>query len=139
MNKIRLFVLSVLALAIISGALVTVLSAQPGSETDPVVSVSYLDSVMGFDPVTVEGGEELIVPAGRGLILLEGACKIDPPSSGNFRIVNVTTGEITRESTEMVVGNLYITVSENRKSSVFKIKAWRNSTVAVPPNSGGKH
>jgi len=138
MNKIRLIVLSLFIVAIVSCALVRALFAQPGSETDPVVSVSYLDSVLGFDPVTIEGGEELAVPSGRGLILLDGACKIEPPASGNFKIVNVTTGEITGESTEMAIGNLYIAVAENRKSSVFKIKAWRSSTVAVPPNSGGK-
>ncbi len=126
-----LLVLISLACLLLTGRL----DAQPGTENDPILSLSYLESALRVDPVILEGGEEFPISSGRGLALLEGRCMIIPPDSGRWWILDITKGEIHRNSMEMSIGHWYVPVSEDGRAG-FALQALQASTVAVPAGSG---
>ena len=110
--------------------------AQPGTETDPVVSLSYLESALSVSPIILEGGEEFSVPSGRGIALIEGSSIIRPPSDVRWWIIDVSTGEISQEPVDMLPGHMYIPVSESSEDAQFVLQAWQTSTLAIPGGAG---
>lgn len=120
--------LLITAVLIISGGDAAV--AQPGSVDDPVVTLSYIGSALSMHPAELEGGEDLEIPAGMGVILLDGRARLDAPSDGRSWIVNVTAGTISTESIDLVPGNMYMPVTD-QPSQQFTIIAWESSVIAV--------
>lgn len=112
------------------------LAAQPGTQTDPVVSLSYLKEASRIAPVSLEGGEEFIVATGKEIVLLEGRCRLQPPV-GNSRlwIVNVRTGAVVTEAVEMTLGGCYLLIAENPEAH-FSVQAWESAVIALPGGSG---
>ena len=111
------------------------LLAQPGTEADPVVSLSYLNSALSMNTIVLEGGEDLKLPSGRGIILLEGQCRINPPAGSDSWIVNVTSGEIFRGQVDLKPGSLYTAVSADG-TALFGLLAMGASTIAAPGSIG---
>ncbi len=110
--------------------------AQPGTETDPVISLSYLDTAMSMSPVVLEGGEEFRVSSGRTIVLLDGTARLSPPSEGRTWIVDTTSGEVHETGIDLTVGHLYIPVADDSETAVFTVMAWQSSTIAVPGGTG---
>lgn len=110
------------------------IKAQPGTESDPIVSLSYLKGASGLVSVTLEGGEDMKILSGSSIILLSGNSKIKPPDSGSY-IVNATTGEIIRSETTLKTGNLYFLIGKD-KASEFSLLALGQSVAAVPGITG---
>jgi hypothetical protein len=112
------------------------LLAQPGTEADPVVSLSYLEAALGTDPVVLEGGEELPIPPGRGVALIEGRCRLSPPAGGSWWVLDVSSGEVLAAQIEMVRGHWYVPIAAEGLTGRFQVQAWQTSTVAVPAGAG---
>lgn len=112
------------------------ISAQPGTETDPVVSLSYLEQTLRLDAVVLEGGEEFPVLPGRGVILLDGSCVLSGPDTGQVWFVDVTDGDVYDGAVMMVEGHYYYPLTVAGESVTFTIEAMQTSVVAVPGGSG---
>lgn len=110
------------------------LYAQAGSESDPVVSLSYLNAATRMSPMIIEGGEEFNVPSGTLVMLLDGKCRLLPPSKGRFWILDVGKEVINRNSVDLLPGSCCYVISED-SNAVFTVRAWEISTVAVPGGS----
>jgi hypothetical protein len=110
--------------------------AQPGSETDPVVSLSYLETAMSFNVVPLEGGEELRVKTGLGIILVEGSANLVLAPESRSRIVDITAGEVHDSEIEMVPGHMYFPVNLDGLVDAITIQAWQTSYIAIPGGSG---
>ncbi len=71
-----------------------VYAAQPGSEDDPLVTKSYLESIMSqetkFKVVEVPAGKSVICSAGTEMILRMGTCNIIGTQKGG--VSDVTMG-----------------------------------------------
>ncbi len=109
--------------------------AQPGTETDPVVSLSYLDKALALSPVVLEGGEDLKVACGREIALLDGSCRLSPPE-GRCWILDVSGGEVLSGTVEMTVGHVYIPICDAGADALFTLQARQSSTVAIPGGTG---
>jgi hypothetical protein len=134
-RKLTISVLIFLASA--AGFLINAgLHAQPGTQTDPVVSLSYLETALRTEAVLLEGGEEFPVAGGRGVALLEGTCRLSGPPGGGWWIVDATDGAVHRAYIDMVPGHLYLPVANAAEDATFTLEAMQNSTVAVPAGSG---
>ncbi len=127
---------------IVTGALVfgclTIggIHAQPGSETDPVVSLSYLDTALAMSPIVLEGGEDIRVAGGRGLSLIEGTCRLSPPDGDRSWILDISAGEVLHGEVDMQEGHYYLPLSENTDTVEFTLLAWQTSTVAIQGGAG---
>jgi len=95
-RRVSLLILSgLLALALLAGVLVgrfalAETSGTPGTETDPLVSKSYVDLYARWRIVNLEPGQRLIAQAGAEIILRAGkACVIASPAGG---LADVTAG-----------------------------------------------
>lgn len=126
---------------IITGLVLMVLQngnvfAQPGSETDPVISLSYLETALSCQPVSLEGGEELRIEPGLGIILIEGSCGLISPEGGRSRITDVSEGTVFTEDIELIPGHMYIPIMLDDGEVEFIIQAWQTSTIAIPGGSG---
>ena len=133
-NNRRRVLIVITAIAIIITAIAV--NAQPGTDADPFISLSYLNAATSLAPVSLEGGEELQISGGFGLVLLEGFTKIFPPDNGDSWIVDVTDGEIYVGNIDMSIGHMYVVVSEN-SDAVFTLQARQESVIGIPGGAGG--
>jgi len=125
------------AMAIIAGfAVASLVSAQPGGESDPVVSLSYLQAELAYVQVLLEGGEEIGMAGGRGIVLVEGSCRLRVPPDSGWLIIDVTSGETYGESLDMMPGHFYLPVAESGPTERYTLQAWQRSTVVVPGSAG---
>jgi len=114
-------------------------SAQPGTETDPVVSLSYLETALSYTPISLEGGEDFRFNGNGGVMLINGNSRMSLPtdtSGGRFYIVDITEGVVHETDVDMVAGHMYVPVSDEPASAIFTVQAWQRSTIAVPGGTG---
>lgn len=106
-------------LLIFAGLTVTyTVMANPGSDNDPVISLSYLreifqpevESNLTFQVVSVKKGESLIADAGTELILRMGQATVIATDMGG--IADATAGYDLADGTEMP-SNHYLIVPKN--------------------------
>jgi len=109
--------------------------AQPGTDADPFISLSYLNAATSLTPVSLEGGEELMITGGFGIVLLEGYAKLFPPDDSDSWIIDTTSGDIHTGDVDMSEGHMYVVVSENEGAD-FVLQARQESIVAIPGGSG---
>ena len=113
--------------------------AQPGSESDPVVSLSYLETATSYQTVALEGGEELTVNSGSGIILVQGSAGLVVPQGLRSNIIDISDGDVYSTDTEMIPGHMYIPILINEldeNDSGFVVRAWQTSVIAIPGGSG---
>jgi hypothetical protein len=110
--------------------------AQPGSETDPVVSLSYLETATSFQPVALEGGEELSIESGSGVILIQGSAGLVVPIGGQSKIIDISDGSVMTGDIEMLAGHMYIPIMLDSGDLKFIIRPWESSVIAIPGGSG---
>ncbi len=60
---------------------------QPGSESDPVVTKSYVDSKTSFSPISLTAGQKLIGGEGTEIILRSGEATAIDKAQTVFRIL----------------------------------------------------
>ena len=128
--------LTILAIAVSLAILSTAkIAAQPGTQSDPVVSLSYLKTAVAMQPVTIEGGEDYQVAPGKSVALLQGRVRLTPPAGSGCWILSVKTGTVCSDAVEMTPGSYYILIAENSDAR-FTLQAWEASTIALPGGSG---
>jgi hypothetical protein len=135
LSKIRVICI-LLVPSLLLAAVALGVRAQPGGEADPVVSLSYLEKALAYSPVVLEGGEDFPLAAGRGIILVEGACSLLPPSEGRGWIVDLTDGVVADGSVALEPGHMYLPLSDGDRPADFVARAVRTSVLAVPGGVG---
>jgi len=117
-RRVSLLILSgLLALALLAGVLVgrfalAETSGTPGTETDPLVSKSYVDLYARWRIVNLEPGQRLIAQAGAEIILRAGkACVIASPAGG---LADVTAGRDVGQGTLVANHLLVVPRSDGR-------------------------
>ncbi|MBE6034225.1 MAG: hypothetical protein E7222_05935 [Clostridiales bacterium] len=79
---------------------------QPGSESDPVVTKSYVDSKTSFSPISLTAGQKLIGGEGTEIILRSGeATAIDNGANG---ISDLTVGMDLMTGSQVVTNHLLL-------------------------------
>lgn len=107
----------VLGLGLASGAVST-----PGSETDPVVTKSYVDSKVSYTPVKLESGQKLIGDEGTEVILRSGeATAIDNGSNG---ISDITGGKDLMTGNAVAANHLLLIPRKDGRGIVVSTEAW---------------
>ena len=110
----------VLALLLLAGITVTyTVMANPGSDTDPIISFSYLKEIfkpevkqeLTFQVVSVKKGESLEGNSGTELILRMGEAEIFATASGG--LADITAGYDLSDGTAMPANHLLIVPKED--------------------------
>jgi hypothetical protein len=126
-----------LGAALLAGlAMAGLAAAQPGGESDPVVSLSYLEAELAYSQIVLEGGEEFSVTGGRGIVLVDGNCRLNIPAGSAWKVVDITSGEVADASLDMQPGHFYLPVPEAGESGTCTLLAWQRSALAIPGSSG---
>jgi len=120
--------------AVILFMYISSVSAQPGTDADPVISLSYLESALSYSPVVLEGGEDLDIACGSPVILVTGNCFI-MPGTDDCHIIDLTDGDVMDESASMDPGHLYVVISTDDEST-FTVRSIQSSTIAITGGSG---
>lgn len=124
----------VLALLLLAGITVTyTVMANPGSDTDPIISFSYLKEIfkpevkqeLTFQVVSVKKGEKLEGKAGTELILRMGEAEIFATASGG--LADITSGYDLPSGTAMPSNHLLIVPKDDGRG----IKAANDCLVMV--------
>ena len=116
-----------ITLFVIAGLTVTyTVMANPGSDSDPVISFSYLTEIfkpevkkeLTFQVVSVSEGESLTGTAGTEMILRMGKAAIFATESGGLS--DVTAGYDLPDGTEMPPNHLLIVPKDDGRGIVAK-------------------
>ena len=116
-----------ITLFVIAGLTVTyTVMANPGSDSDPVISFSYLTEIfkpevekeLTFQVVSVSKGESLTGTAGTEMILRMGKAAIFATESGGLS--DVTVGYDLPDGTEMPPNHLLIVPKDDGRGIVAK-------------------
>jgi len=132
-NPVHIAAFLIIAIALALTAIAVY--AQPGTDVDPFISLSYLQAATSLNPVSLEGGEDLEVTGGFGLVLLEGSAKLFPPEDSDAWIVDSTDGQIYVDSVEMTAGHIYIPICSDSSES-FALQAMQDSVIGIPGGAG---
>ncbi|HEX9745799.1 MAG TPA: hypothetical protein VGB30_10275 [bacterium] len=124
------------AIIFVAGPIAYMAYAQPGTETDPVVSVSYLSDSMSLSAIELEGGEDFPLIQGYPVILIGGSCRMN--FSGDGMVVDTTSGEIHTGTFEMAPGHMYYPF-QGSDVSAFKLIAYSITRVAVSGITGSMY
>jgi len=132
-NPVHISAFLIIAVALAVAAIAVY--AQPGTDVDPFISLSYLQAATSLNPVSLEGGEDLEVTGGFGLVLLEGSAKLFPPEDTDAWIVDSTDGQIYVDAVDMTAGHVYIPVCSDN-SEIFALQAMQDSVIGIPGGAG---
>lgn len=120
MKKIILFVITgvlILGIAIASGA-----DTIPGSENDPVVTKSYVDSKVSYIPLKLEEGQKLIGDEGTEIILRSGeATAIDNGANG---VSDITGGKDLMTGNKIEPNHLMLIPRNDGRGIRVSTEAW---------------
>ena len=120
MKKIIVMVTScvlILGIGLASGAVST-----PGSETDPVVTKSYVDSKVSYQPVRLEAGQKLIGDEGTEVILRSGeATAIDNGANG---VSDITAGSDLMTGNRVAANHLLLIPRKDGRGIAVSTEAW---------------
>ena len=120
MKKIMVIVscsVLILGMGIASGAVST-----PGSETDPVVTKSYVDSKVSYTPVRLDAGQKLIGDEGTEVILRSGeATAIDNGANG---ISDITAGKDLMTGYTVAANHLLLIPRKDGRGIAVSTEAW---------------
>ena len=120
MKKITIIVLIgvfILGIGGVSAAVNT-----PGSETDPVVTKSYVDSKVSYLPVKLEAGQTLIGDEGTEIILRSGeATAIDNGANG---VSDISAGKDLMTGNVVVANHLLLIPRKDGRGIVVTTEAW---------------
>ncbi len=114
-----------------AGRLVEAGSASPGSQSDPLITKSYLDERLsslgdvgtsvsgGFSSTTLKKGETLTLPDGARLILVKGSASI---SSGSM--ANLSEGTLFKSGNSLVLYSLFFAVGQTTVKAGSAVTAY---------------
>lgn len=115
--SIVLILVLVLGIGVVSGAVST-----PGSETDPVVTKSYVDSKVSYLPVKLEAGQKLIGDEGTEVILRSGeATAIDNGANG---VSDITEGKDLMTGNIVTANHLLLIPRKDGRGIMVSTEAW---------------
>jgi len=122
-GKLKKVLIVLSLIVVLFGA--AVIYASPGTSSDPLVSLSYLNKVSKYNVVDVEAGKTLIGKEGTEIILRSGICTIYSPV--NFGVSDVTAGKDLLNGQSVTFNHLLIIPRDGRGvktkvDSVFLIK-----------------
>lgn len=120
MKKITIIVLIgvfILGIGGVSAAVNT-----PGSESDPVVTKSYVDSKVSYLPVKLEAGQTLIGDEGTEIILRSGeATAIDNGANG---VSDVSAGKDLMTGNPVAANHLLLIPRKDGRGIAVSTEAW---------------
>ncbi len=121
-NLKRILIILGLSLVLLGAA---VIYASPGTSSDPLVSLSYLQKVSKFNVITVKAGKTLIGKEGTEIVLRSGSSTIYSPVQ--FGVSDVTAGKDLLNGQSVPQNHLLIIPRDGRgikavTESVFMIK-----------------
>ncbi len=96
-------------------------AAHPGDVEDPLVSLSFLKSGVGFEQVTLNDGEKLSVSPGEEFILVEGTVRFE--SVGQYSACDISKGKSFRNPREIEPNHLVIFTGNSSVTVTAKGKA----------------
>src|SRR5665647_1744742 len=95
---------------------------NPGSETDPVVTKSYVDSKVSYLPVKREAGQTLIGDEGTEIILRSGeATAIDNGANG---VSDISAGKDLMTGNLVAVNHLLLIPRKDGRGIMVSTEAW---------------
>lgn len=121
-NLKRILIILGLSLVLLGAA---VIYASPGTSSDPLVSLSYLQKVSKFNVITVKAGKTLIGKEGTEIVLRSGSSTIYSPVQ--FGVSDVTAGKDLLNGQSVPLNHLLIIPRDGRgikakTESVYMIK-----------------
>ena len=113
----------VISIILIFGiSLVYAAVSTPGSETDPVVTKSYVDSKVSYLPVRLDAGQKLIGDEGTEIILRSGeATSIDNGVNG---VSDITEGLDLMTGNKVAANHLLLIPRKDGRGIVVSTEAW---------------
>ncbi|MCL1982056.1 MAG: hypothetical protein FWG53_03050 [Clostridiales bacterium] len=121
MKKKLLLAAGVVVLLIV-GAVAWAASDGPGSESDPVVSKSYVDAKTSFEPIQLEEGQKLIGVEGTEIILRSGeAFAIDNGENG---VSDLTSGKDLMSGDQVAANHLLLVPRDDGRGIMALTEAW---------------
>lgn len=114
-NKKMLITLLLVAFVIFgAGFAVGAVTAEPGSNEDPLITKSYLDTRIaefnkdiGYQKITVSKGRSLACVAGTQIIMTSGTAK------ANAALMDTTTGKKTSKSKKLTKNHSLLVTKDN--------------------------
>ncbi len=102
-----------------------VIYASPGTSSDPLVSLSYLEEVTKFKVIEIKAGQFIIAEEGTEIILRDGTSTIYTPV--NAGISDVTMGKDLKNGEKVPLNHLLIVPRDGRgvkaqATSIYLIK-----------------
>lgn len=90
LKKRQVIIILAILLSLLAVIIVQAAAAEPGSDTDPVVTQSYVDQATKFTVVEVSAGKQLIAGASTEIVLRQGKATSIGSASGG--LADVTLG-----------------------------------------------
>lgn len=114
-NKKMLITLLLMAVLIFgAGLIVGAVTADPGSNEDPLITKSYLDTRIeefnkdtGYQKITVSKGRSLVCATGAQLIVVSGNVK------ANAALIDTTKGKKTAKSKNLTKNHSLLVTKDN--------------------------
>ncbi|QAT42575.1 hypothetical protein [Aminipila luticellarii] len=95
---------------------------QPGSESDPVVTKSYVDSRTSYSPISLTAGQKLIGGEGTEIILRSGeATAIDNGANG---VSDLTAGTDLTTGSQVAVNHLLLVPRNDDRGITATTDIW---------------
>lgn len=95
-----------------TGRMVEAASSQPGTQSDPLITKSYLEqqlaSVGGYSQILLERGDKLTFEAGAELIVCKGSGQIS-----NGSMICVSSSELFRAGNSVVLYSLFVAAEDS--------------------------
>lgn len=96
--------------------------SNPGSETDPVVTKSYVDTKVSYQPLRLEAGQKLIGDEGTEMILRSGeATAVDNGANG---VSDITAGKDLMTGNIVTANHLLLIPRKDGRGIVVSTEAW---------------
>lgn len=112
MKRLKAAVAAIAFSAVIfyAGMTVGAATSQPGSQSDPLVTKSYVDACLseasaGYNKVVVNKGKTVMLSEGAQIILYSGSGAVSGNTEG---MINVSMGEVTGSGMNLGKYNVYL-------------------------------
>lgn len=120
-KSVIIFIVTILVM-VLGVSIAMAATNQPGSEADPVVTKSYVDSRTSYSPISLTAGQKLIGGEGTEIILRSGeATAIDNGANG---ISDLTIGTDLMTGSQVVTNHLLLVPRKDGRGITATTDIW---------------
>lgn len=120
-KSVIIFIVTILVM-VLGVSIAMAATNQPGSEADPVVTKSYVDSRTSYSPISLTAGQKLIGGEGTEIILRSGeATAIDNGANG---ISDLTIGTDLMTGSQVVTNHLLLVPRNDGRGITATTDIW---------------